>query len=134
MKSKKGLINIKNNNQKCFLQCHVQHINPLKIHPEKITQSVRKLGSDLDYDRIKLHVDKKDFDKIETKNNICINVHCYEKKLTFLIHISDQTFKNSMDLLLLIDENKSHYVYIKDFHRFMFYKAKNKNKKYFNKS
>ena len=39
-----------------------------------------------------------------------------------------------MDFLLLIDENKSHYVYIKDFDRLMFYKAKNKNKKYFNKS
>ena len=112
----------------------MKHINPLKIHPERITQSDRKLGNDFDYDRIKFHVDKKDFNKIETKNNICINVYCNEKKLTFLIHISDQTFKNSMDFLLLIDENKSHYVYIKDFDRLMFYKAKNKNKKYFNKS
>ena len=25
---KKGLINIKNNYQKCFLWCHVRHINP----------------------------------------------------------------------------------------------------------
>ena len=39
-----------------------------------------------------------------------------------------------MDLLLIIDENKSHYVYIKDFDRFMFHKTKNKNKKYFCKS
>ena len=39
-----------------------------------------------------------------------------------------------MDLLLVIDENKSHYVYIKDFDRFMFHKTKNKNKKYFCKS
>ena len=37
-------------------------------------------------------------------------------------------------LLLVIDENKSHYVYIKDFDRFMFHKTKNKNKKYFCKS
>ena len=36
-----------------------------------------------------------------------------------------------MDLLPLIDENKSHYVYIKDFDRFMFHKTKNKNKKCF---
>ena len=36
-----------------------------------------------------------------------------------------------MDLLLIFDENKSHYVYIKDFNRFMFNKRKNKNKKYF---
>ena len=39
-----------------------------------------------------------------------------------------------MDLLLVIDENKSHYVYIKDFNRFMFHKTNNKNKKYFCKS
>ena len=36
-----------------------------------------------------------------------------------------------MDLLLIFDENKSHYVYIKDFSRFMFSKTKNKNKKNF---
>ena len=33
---RKGLINIKNNDQKCFLWCHVRHINPLKEHPERI--------------------------------------------------------------------------------------------------
>ena len=67
------------------------------------------------------------------KNNICINVFCYENKLTFPVYISDQKVKNSMDLLLIIDENKSHYVYINDFDRFMFHKTKNKNKKYFSK-
>ena len=39
-----------------------------------------------------------------------------------------------MDLLLVTDGDKSHYVYIKDFDRFMFHKTKNKNKKYFCKS
>ena len=39
-----------------------------------------------------------------------------------------------MDLLLIIDKNKSHFVYIKDFDRFMFHKTKNKNKKYFFRS
>ena len=36
-----------------------------------------------------------------------------------------------MDLLLIFEENKSHYLYIKDFNRLMFNKTKNKNKKYF---
>ena len=31
----KGLINIKNNDNKCFLWCHIRHLNPLKIHPER---------------------------------------------------------------------------------------------------
>ena len=39
-----------------------------------------------------------------------------------------------MNLLLLIGNNKSHYVYIKDFNRFTFHKTKNKNKKWFSKS
>ena len=39
-----------------------------------------------------------------------------------------------MDLLLLIDDDKSHHVYIKDFNKFMFDKTKNKNKKYLCKS
>ena len=55
---------------------------------------------------------------------------CYENKVTFPIYISDQNFENSMDLLPVTDGNKSHYVYIKDFDRFMFYKTKNKNKKW----
>ena len=36
-----------------------------------------------------------------------------------------------MDLLLITDGNKSYYVYIKDFNRFMCNKTKNKNKEHF---
>ena len=65
--SKKGLIVIKNNDQKCFLGWHVRHINPVKIHPERITQNHRKLSSDLSYDGVEFLVRKKDFSKISTK-------------------------------------------------------------------
>ena len=54
----------------------------------------------------------------------------YENKLVFPIHFSDQKSENSMDLLLLINDDKSNYVYIKDFNTFMFHKTKNKNKKW----
>ena len=33
---RKGLINVKNKDKKCFLWCHVRHINPSKEHPERI--------------------------------------------------------------------------------------------------
>ena len=131
---KKGLTNIKNNDQKCFLWCHVRHINPVKIHPERIRQTNKEFVNDLNYDRIEFPVREKDFSKIETKTNVCINVFDHENRLVFPIYISDQKFENSMDLLFVINENKSHYVYIKDFDKFMFHKTKNKNKKYFYKS
>ena len=39
-----------------------------------------------------------------------------------------------MDFLRLTDDDKSHYVYIKNLDRFMFHKTKNKNKKRFLRS
>ena len=68
---------------------------------------------------------EKDFSKIEVKSNICINVFGYANELVFPVYVSDQKFEDSMDLLLLNDDDKSHYVYIKDFDRFMFHKTKN---------
>ena len=72
---------------------------------------------------------QKDFNIIEVKNTICINVFGYENGLVFPICVSYQKFDDSIDLLLLIDDDKSHYVY-KDFDRFMFHKTKNKNTKW----
>ena len=110
---------------------HVRHINSVKIYPERITKNDDKLVNDLNYNDVGFPGQEKDFSKIEKKNNICINVFCYEDKLTFPNYVSVQKFENSMDLLLAVDKNKLHYVYIKDFNRFMFHKTNNKNKKYF---
>ena len=40
--SMKGLINIKNNGNKCFLCCHIRHLNLVKRHPERITKVDKK--------------------------------------------------------------------------------------------
>ena len=37
-------------------------------------------------------------------------------------------------MLIIVDDDKSHYVYIKDFEKFLFHKTKKKNKKYFCRS
>ena len=95
---------------KCFLWCHVRHINPLKEHPGIIKKTDKQIARKLDYDGIEFPVQEKDFSKIEVKNNICINVFGYENKLAFPIYISEQKFEDPVDLLLLNNDNKSHYV------------------------
>ena len=77
----KGLINIKNKDQKCFLWCHVRHINSPKEHPErirkidkklvkhithleKITEEDKEFISDFDYDGIEFPLQEKVFSKI----------------------------------------------------------------------
>ena len=90
---RKALINIKNNDQKCFLWCHVRHINPAEEHPGRIKKTDRRIASNLNYEGIEFPVQEKDFKKIEVQNNICINVFGYENELVFPIYISDQKFE-----------------------------------------
>ena len=65
---KKGLINIKNSDQKCFLWCHIRYINPVKTYSEKITQKDKELVNALDYEDVKFPVSEDKFNKIETKS------------------------------------------------------------------
>ena len=99
----------------------------MKTHPERITKVDEKIINDLNYEGIKFPISIKDYCRIERQNNICINVFCYENGLTYPVYVSDQKFRDCMDLLLISDENKSHYMYIKNFNRFMCNKTKNKN-------
>ena len=47
----------------------------------------------LDYKGIEFPVSKKDFSKIEQKNNVYINVFCYENDLTYHVYISNEKLK-----------------------------------------
>ena len=87
------------------------------------------MADDLDYKDVNHAISKIDYSKMKKKNNISINAFCYESGLVYPGHISKQQFEKCIDLLLINDENKSHYVNIKDFNRFMFHKIKHKNKK-----
>ena len=66
-KNSKGLITTKNNATKCFLWCHIRHLNLLKTDPERITKADRKMVNNLDYAGTEIPVSKKDYSKIEQK-------------------------------------------------------------------
>ena len=70
---KKGLINIKNNDNKCFLWYHIRHLNPVKTHSEKIRRADREVVDNLDYKGIEFPVSKKDH-----KKNLAKKQHLYQ--------------------------------------------------------
>ena len=117
-----------------FLWCHVRHLNLIDKNFQRTTKKDKEMVSKLNYERINFLVSTKDYCKTEVQNKICINVFCYENKVFYPVYLSDQKFSDSMDLLLILDKFKSHYVYIKDFDRFMFNKTKYKGKKFFCKN
>ena len=127
----KGLIIIQNKDNKCFLWSHVRHLNLIDKNPQRIKIKDKELTSKLVYEGINFHVSKKDYCKIEVKNKICINVFCYENKAFYPVYLSNKKFSDNMDLLLISDEFRSHYVYIKIFDRFMFNKTNYKGENIF---
>ena len=40
--SLKGLINLKNEDNECFRWCHIRHLNPQDVHPERIKKKTDK--------------------------------------------------------------------------------------------
>ena len=87
--------------------------------------------NNLNYLDLKFPISIKRYRLIEQKNNTCINLFCYENDLIYSVHVPDKTFEDCMNLFLITDENKSHYVYVKEFMRPFCNKTKIKNKKHF---
>ena len=48
----KGLINIKNYDNKCFLWGHVRHLNLVDKNPQRITKEDKKLVNKLNYEAL----------------------------------------------------------------------------------
>ena len=128
---KNGLINMRNNDNKCFLWCHVRHLNPVSNHSTRITRVDREIADTLDYSNVNFPVCENDYSDVEDINNICVNVFSYDGRNVYPIYISSKNYEDFMDILLIFGENGFHYVYINDFNGLIFNKTKNKNKKHF---
>ena len=128
--SMKGLINIKNKDNKCFKWCHISSINPTNNHPEKINKQDKNIESTLDYRGINFPMKARDYEIIEERFNINVNVFGYEN-IIFPLCVSKKFNEQVLNILLISNGEKSHYIVIKDFNRLMYSKTKHKDKKHF---
>ena len=126
--SAKGLINIKNKDDKCFRWCHIRHLNPQSKDPQRLKKVDKQYIDNLDYSNIIFPVSQKQYNKIEKQNSIRINVFGYEEEQPFPIHISEEKFKDQMNLLLITKDEKRHYLLIKDFNKFMYNQSKHRER------
>ena len=129
--TKKGLINIKNEDNECFRWCHIRHLNPQEKNPQRIKKEDKKMINELNYDGINFPLSQKHYNKVEKQNSIRINVFGYEDGQPFPINISKETFEDQMNLLLITKDEKKHYALMKDFNAFMCNQSKHKERKHF---
>ena len=129
--SKKGLINVKNEDNECFRWCHIRRLNPQDKNPQRIKKSDKEYINKLDYSGIEFPVTTKQYNKIEKQNEININVFGYENKQPYPIFVSKEKYDRQMNLLLITEDENKHYVLIEDFNSFMYNQAKHKERKHF---
>ena len=91
--SMKGLINIKNEDDKCLLWNIVRYHNPVKHHAERITMKDREFAKTLDFTGITFPVTIKQIPKVEKQNNIKINIIGYEEEEYFPLYSSRENYK-----------------------------------------
>ena len=105
---------------------------PLRYrNAHRIKESDKIIAKQLNYDGIEFLVTVKPINKIGKQNDIRVNVFGYENKQKFPIHISKEKFEKTLNLLLIKEGDKEHYVPIKDFDRFMRNQTKLHHTKHF---
>ena len=73
-------------------------------------------------------LDINDYEKNEDRFQMQVNVFGHENKV-YPLYISKKSHTQTLNLLLITEKDKSHYIFIKDFNRLMYSKIKNQHKK-----
>ena len=128
--SMKGLFNLKNKDIECFKWCHVRLLNPQNKDADRMKKQDKKIVETLDYRGINFPMKARDYEIVEERLNINVNVFGYENKV-FPLYVSKKSNEQVLKVLLISNEEKSHYVFIKDFNRLMYSKTKHKDRKHF---
>ena len=118
LKNKKAIINMKNEDNKCFLWCVLRALNPKDRDAERIDKDLKSKENTLNMEGITYPVDLKSINRFERQNpDISISVLGYSKEdKVFPLKISkiNKNCKHQIVLLLIKDGENSHYCYVKN--------------------
>lgn len=126
----KGIVNMQNDDEKCFLWCILAALHPKGKNPQRI-QQYYPYENDLNLNGITFPTPISKIQKFEKQNNISINVFGYENDF-FPLYISELESANAnVDLLYVEQDGNSHYCLIKDLNRVLGSTKRAKRKYYF---
>ena len=112
------LLNIRNNDNKCFAYSVLAAMFPEKEQKQQQNKYKPNLHK-LNLDNIEFPMPLTDVPKFEKQNNIGINVFGFERNKILPLCLSKIKTQKNIPLLLLTDGLTSHYCLITNFHAFM---------------
>ena len=114
--NKKAIINMKNEDNKCFLWCVLRALNPTNNHPERVDKNLKPKENSLNMEGIEYPVSLKNIDKFENQDpTISITVFGYEGKSVYPLRNSNNTDREHKIKLMLIEKDEvKHFIVITD--------------------
>ena len=112
LKNKKAIINMKNQDDKCFLWCVLRALNPVEKNKERVDKDLISKQDTLNMKGIEYPVSFRDIDRFESLNpNISITVLGYNQdERVYPLKVSKYTgCEHDITLMLLKNEENAHY-------------------------
>lgn len=113
---KKAVVNIQNNDHKCFLWSILASLHPAPNHVERVI-NYEQYVNDLDYalKGIEFPVKLDKLKLFEKRTNISINVYSFDEKyVVYPLLVTEDEKEQHVDLLYTKDSEETHYFLIKN--------------------
>ena len=114
--NKKAIINIKNKDDFCFKLCIARAKNPVKSHPEIVTDKLRKQAEEFDWTGCTFPMAVNKIKLFEKRNDVSVNVYYWDGAVSPL-KVTRKEKPFHVDLLLLKKDSQTHFCLIKNFSR-----------------
>ena len=135
LKSKKAIINVKNDDQKCLMWSLLSARHSVKKNAQRVNKYFG-FAKELNFTGIEFPTPLNQIPKVEHQNNLAINVFGYtESAGVHPLYLTKDHTRDPINLMLItkVEDGKilSHYCWIKDFNRLCFDQTKHANRKHF---
>lgn len=119
IKSSEGVVNIRNNDNKCFLWSVLAALHPADYNPSRVTH-YKQYENELNMNGIEYPVTLAKMEKFEKQNSISVNVFGFEADEVFPLYLTKlENGYKEVDLLYFTQNDKTHYCWIKHLDRFL---------------
>ena len=116
---KRAIVNILNNDEKCFLWCVLRYLHPKDKNGTRLTD-LKQYENTLNTKGIKFPIKLKDITKFESLNPSLPGINVFsvnEKKKFYPLRMAQRNPQKTIDLFLYEENSKYHYSLIKNFSR-----------------
>ena len=133
LEDKKAILNVQNDDEKCFLWSVLAALHPVhwKDQPHRV-QHYKGYEQELNVSGIEFPMKVKNISKFEKQTpTISINLFGYEEKELFPVYITERKKEQHVNLLLISNNDTTHYCLVRNLSRLLASLTKYKGKKFF---